>query len=145
MSKPKPPSPTKPLPRQQKIPISSTRVSTDRPHEEKPNPVAKTKTIHKKPPPIPKQLTTTEHMESRSPRKDSPTRTETSRASSPGKFTMPNFYNVKVSDKPVFLRRTTIRPPSMNFTSKPLEPEPLPRSPVSPTSYVRIIKEEKYV
>ena len=52
-----------------------------------------------------------------------------SRPTSPVRSSMPPFYTVRLSEKPIFLRRTTIRPPSMDFVSQPLEPEPLPPSP----------------
>ncbi|KAJ3224913.1 hypothetical protein HDU81_008258 [Chytriomyces hyalinus] len=46
----------------------------------------------------------------------SPTRSESpQREMSPKKSKIPEFYNVKVANAPVFLRRTSIRPPSLQF------------------------------
>lgn len=40
--------------------------------------------------------------------------THSSRSLSPSKQALPRFYTVRLSDKPVFLRRTTVRPPSLS-------------------------------
>ncbi|RKO93668.1 hypothetical protein BDK51DRAFT_33181 [Blyttiomyces helicus] len=59
------------------------------------------------------------------------------RATSPTR--PPNFYNVRLSNAPIFLRRTTIRPPSLNFLigranrgTSPMRQSPTPRRSPSP-------------
>ncbi|KAJ3036144.1 hypothetical protein HDV00_003056, partial [Rhizophlyctis rosea] len=39
----------------------------------------------------------------------------------------PNFYNVRLSNAPIFLRRTTIRPPSLKFLDRRTSPQPQQR------------------
>ena len=59
--------------------------------------------------------------------------TGTNRPDSPSR--PPNFYNVRLSNAPVFLRRTSIRPPSLSFLDyavKKLEQVKSPRRGVSP-------------
>lgn len=56
------------------------------------------------------------------------------RPESPLKDGIPPFYNVRLSDKPIFLRRTTIKPPSLQAVDR--LPSPV-RSPVKPALPVK--------
>lgn len=66
-----------------------------------------------------------------------PDRPPVKRSVSPLKEAIPRFYNVRVSDGPVFLRRTTVRPPALDFLYKkstatsPQKPRQVPVSVVS--------------
>ncbi|KAJ3055710.1 hypothetical protein HK097_009595, partial [Rhizophlyctis rosea] len=73
----------------------------------------------KKPPPSegPAPISTkTPRQSERAPASRSPTR-----PSSP--LRPPNFYNVRLSNAPIFLRRTTIRPPSLEFLDRRGSPD----------------------
>ncbi|KAJ3020778.1 hypothetical protein HKX48_000229 [Thoreauomyces humboldtii] len=56
----------------------------------------------------------------------------------------PNFYNVRISSAPVFLRRTTIRPPSLQHLERRSDPTlPSPRPPRPSTPVAPAHKNEK--
>ena len=63
-----------------------------------------------------REFTKTITLESESLSRRSPSPPKESRPSSP--LRPPNFYNVRLSNAPIFLRRTTVRPPSLNFLDR---------------------------